>query len=65
MAGPMTGSTSLPATIDDVVDRLSAITDESIATHSRLGYFAALYNLVTMAVQAGIRQGSFDDNPRM
>src|SRR6478735_2081422 len=34
-------------------------------TQSRLGYFAALYNRVTMAVRDGIRAGTFADNARM
>ena len=52
-------------TIDDVIARLEGIIEECIATHSRLGYFAALYNRVTLAVREGIRKGEFDDGPRM
>lgn len=52
-------------TIDDVIIRLEGIIEECIATRSRLGYFAALYNRVTLAVREGIRQGEFDDGPRM
>jgi hypothetical protein len=52
-------------TIDEVITRLEGIIEECIATRSRLGYFAALYNRVTLAVREGIRKGEFDDGPRM
>lgn len=55
----------LPQTIDDVIRRLDQIVLTSLAQPSRLGYFAALYNRVTMAVRDGIRAGAFDDNARM
>jgi hypothetical protein len=55
----------LPTTIDGVIERLDAIVEDSIANASRLGYFAALYNRVTMAVRDGVGAGAFDDNPRM
>ncbi|HZH78927.1 MAG TPA: DUF5995 family protein [Archangium sp.] len=45
--------------IDDVIARLEGIIEECIATRSRLGYFAALYNRVTLAVREGIRKGEF------
>ncbi len=52
-------------TIEEVIARLEGIIEECIATRSRLGYFAALYNRVTQAVRDGIRKGEFDDGPRM
>ena len=52
-------------TIDEVIDRLGAIVKEAIAAGDRLGYFAALYTRVTLAVRDGIAAGSFDDGPRM
>ncbi|HEX8691341.1 MAG TPA: DUF5995 family protein [Longimicrobium sp.] len=52
-------------TIDEVIARLEAIIEQSIATSDRKGYFAALYNRVTLAVREGIRKGEFDDGPRM
>ncbi len=55
----------LPQTIDDVIRRLDQIVINAITEPSRLGYFAALYNRVTMAVRDGIRAGAFDDNVRM
>lgn len=55
----------LPTTIDGVVNRLQDIIDESITGGSRLGYFAALYKRMTMAVHDGIRAGRFQDAARM
>jgi hypothetical protein len=56
----------MPAsTIDEVVHRLTDIIAESIRTGSRLGYFAALYNRVTMRVRQGVARGEFEDNRRM
>jgi hypothetical protein len=51
--------------IDEVVDRLGSVIDESIATSDRVGLFAALYRQVTMAVRDGIESGDFDDGDRM
>ena len=56
---------ALPNTIDQVVIALDAVVADAIQTQSRLGYFAALYNRVTMAVRAGIRAGTFQDPARM
>jgi hypothetical protein len=53
------------ATIDEVVAQLDAILERSIAEGDRRGYFAALYNRVTLAVRDGIARGEFDDGPRM
>jgi hypothetical protein len=53
------------ATITDVVLSLDAIVQESIGTKSRVGYFAALYKRMTMAVREGIEKGQFEDGPRM
>lgn len=55
----------LPTTIDGVLDQLQIIIDQSIATSSRLGYFAALYKRMTMAVRDGIAAGRFQDAARM
>lgn len=56
---------SLPTDIDGVIDRLQFIIKDSIARQDRLGYFAALYNRVTLAVRDGIKAGKFQDGPRM
>ncbi|HEX2189517.1 MAG TPA: DUF5995 family protein [Longimicrobiaceae bacterium] len=55
----------LPTTIDEVIARLEAIVEDSIARADRLGYFAALYLRVTLAVRDGIAEGRFDDGERM
>ena len=52
-------------TIDEVIQRLGEIIAASSAERDRRGYFAALYNRVTLAVRDGIAQGDFDDGPRM
>jgi hypothetical protein len=52
-------------TIDEVLARLDGIIEQSIATHDRRGYFAAVYYRVTSAVKAGIAAGEFEDGPRM
>jgi Family of unknown function (DUF5995) len=52
-------------TIDGVVDAIGSIIDWSIATSSRLGYFAALYKRITIAVAAAIDADRFEDGPRM
>jgi len=55
----------LPTTIDGVVDCLQTIVDDTIASGSRLGYFAALYKRMTMAIRDGVRTGKFEDNARI
>ncbi len=56
----------MPATtIDGVIERLEDIIDDCIRTNSRLGYFAALYKRMTLAVKAGIARGAFEDNARI
>ena len=52
-------------TIDEVIERLGAIIEESVRTESRLGYFASLYNRVTITVRDGVKTGRFEDNARM
>ena len=52
-------------TIDGVIGAIGGIIDWSIATSSRLGYFAALYKQITIAVGAAIEKNAFEDGPRM
>ena len=52
-------------TIDDVVAAIQGVIDWSIANQSRLGYFAALYKRITLAVKKGIAEGQFEDGARM
>ncbi len=54
-----------PSTIKDVLTALDEIIAWSMATQSRLGYFAALYKKVTLHVQKGIEKDFFEDGPRM
>jgi len=56
---------ALPTDIDGVIERLEAIVKDCIARQDRLGYFAALYNRVTLAVRDGIKAGDFQDGARM
>ena len=53
------------ATIDEVVAAIQGIIAWSIANESRLGYFAALYKRITIAIRTAIAQGLFQDGPRM
>ncbi|WP_046316380.1 DUF5995 family protein [Mycobacterium sp. UM_Kg1] len=57
----------LPAatTLDEVIARIDAVVEWSITSSSRLGYFAALYKRITIAVRTAIAQGVFADGPRM
>jgi hypothetical protein len=55
----------LPTTIDGVIDCLQVAIEDSIKTGSRLGYFAALYKRMTIAVRDAIRAGKFQDAARM
>jgi hypothetical protein len=52
-------------TIKEVIDALQSIIDWSISVSSRLGYFAALYKRITIAVGTAIEQGEFENGPRM
>ena len=51
--------------IDDVITILQDIINESIKNESPLGYFAALYQKVTIKVKEGIQNKYFEDNQRM
>lgn len=51
--------------IDEVITALGKIITEAETKESTLGYFAALYQKVTMKVKAGIAEGFFEDGPRM
>jgi hypothetical protein len=49
----------------EALERLSTIVGEARQAESRLGFFAALYRQVTVAVIQGIEAGVFDDAARM
>jgi Family of unknown function (DUF5995) len=51
--------------IDGVVEAIESIVDWSISASSRLGYFAALYKRITIAIGVAVSQGKFDDATRM
>ena len=44
--------------IDEVVEAIQSIVDWSISTSSRLGYFAALYKRITIAVRTALHKGA-------
>lgn len=51
--------------LDAVVSALDSVIEWSVAASSRLGYFAALYKRQTIAVGVAIKNGAFQDGPRM
>src|SRR3984957_4077550 len=53
------------STLDAVVLALDSVIEWSIAASSRLGYFAALYKRIKIAVGTAIDNGAFQDGPRM
>jgi len=52
-------------TVDEVLQELTGIIEESQRTGDRVGYFAALYYKVTAKVKEGITRGEFADGARM
>jgi len=52
-------------TISEVIAQLDEIVKQSIQNSDRVGYFAALYKKVTVAVSNKIKENFFDDNARM
>ena len=51
--------------IDEVIEILENIITESEINNDPLGYFAALYQKVTVKVKEGIENNFFDNGPRM
>jgi len=51
--------------IDEVIVRLDEVIARARRERSRLGFFATLYRNVTIKVKEGIRDGFFEDGPRM
>ena len=67
-AGPITDNRYRmpnPATIQDVLNELDTIIDRTIEENSPLGIFAYVYRRTTAAIAEGIREGRFEDSPRM
>ena len=58
---PLTPAKSIP----EVIDSIDKIVAWSIANSSRVGYFAALYKRITLAVQKAIADKDFQDGARM
>ena len=52
-------------TIDEVISMLEDIITISKQQQDPLGYFAALYQKVTISVKEGIKEGRFEDGERM
>ena len=55
----------LAKNIDEVIGLLEGIIEESKVANSTLGYFAALYQKVTIAVKEKLHTNYFDDDARM
>ncbi len=51
--------------IDAVIERLDEIIATALETNDRMGWFAAMYRRVTIAVREGILAGRFENGPRM
>ncbi|MDF3338377.1 DUF5995 family protein [Mycolicibacterium septicum] len=51
--------------IAEVVSAIDTVTDWAVENSSRLGYFAALYKRITIAVGVAVEDGAFEDGPRM
>lgn len=51
--------------IDEVITSLGKIIADAETNESTTGYFATLYQKVTMKVKQGIAEGFFEDGPRM
>jgi Family of unknown function (DUF5995) len=58
---PLPDAKSIP----EVIDSIDKIIAWSIANSSRVGYFAALYKRITLAVQKAIADKKFQDGARM
>lgn len=58
-------STFLPSSIDEVINKLDQIIDETIAANNYLGIFAYVYRKTTVKIQESIVEKRFEDNERM
>ena len=52
-------------TIQNVLEQLDVIIDESIAANSRMGLFAYIYRRTTAEIASEIALGNFEDNQRL
>lgn len=62
---PLPAPIPVPTTLDAVVEALDALIGWAITAASRLGYFAALYKRITLAVSTAVTGGEFQDGPKM
>ena len=58
---PVLARLETPETIDDVVRTLGQVVDWSIKAESHIGYFAALYKRITLAIHQAVDDGVFDN----
>lgn len=56
---------TLPRTIDEVIDELDGIIDQSVSDNNSLAFFAIVYRDTTARIKSEINAGSFEDNARM
>ena len=54
-----------PNNVDDVLHNIEKIIDWAIKAESHIGYFAALYKRITLAIRDAVNDRAFDDGPRM
>ena len=54
-----------PRTLDEAVRGIDQVVDWAIRSESHIGYFAALYKRITLAIQQAVREGVFDDGDRI
>ena len=54
-----------PRTLDEAVRGIDQVVDWAIRSESHIGYFAALYKRITLAIQDAISDGVFDDGDRI
>ncbi len=55
----------LPSTIQEVLEALDKIIDETIIENNHLGIFAYVYRRTTAQIMEAVQNGRFEDNPRM
>ncbi len=61
----MLGAVTPAKSIDEIVLDLTAIVERARTNKSRIGYFAAMYRKVTLAIKDAIDAGEFEDAGRM
>ena len=54
-----------PRTLDDALRGIDQVVDWAIEAESHIGYFAALYKRITLAIQDAVSEGVFEDGDRI